>query len=55
MAFMGKFIEDIEFDIAVQMPPLKEWFVRVKIKSIEEAKPCIIENFIQNEKKLNEL
>ena len=27
----------------VQMPPLKEWSIRVKVKSIEKAKPNIVE------------
>ena len=42
--FVEKFMEDmLEFDIVVQMPPLREWSARVKVKSIEKAKPHIVE------------
>jgi len=36
--------EDIlEFDIVVQMPPIKEWSARLRVKSIEKATPHIVE------------
>ena len=42
--FVEKFMEDmLEFDIVVQMPPLREWSARVKVKSVEKAKPHIVE------------
>lgn len=33
----------LEFDIVVRMPPLREWSARVKVKSVEKAKPHIVE------------
>jgi hypothetical protein len=33
----------LEFDIAVRMPPVKEWYARVKVKSVEKATPRIVE------------
>lgn len=33
----------LEFDIAVRMPPVKEWDTRVKVKSVEKAIPRIVE------------
>jgi hypothetical protein len=33
----------LEFDIAVRMPPVKEWYTRVKVKSVEKAIPRIVE------------
>ncbi|MHC1635723.1 MAG: hypothetical protein ACXQTS_03745 [Candidatus Methanospirareceae archaeon] len=33
----------IEYNIVVQIPPLREWFAHVKVKSIEEGKPHIVE------------
>lgn len=33
----------LEFDIVVRMPPIKEWFARLKVKSIEKATPRIVE------------
>lgn len=39
-----KSIEDLlEFDIIVRMPPIKEWSVQVKVKSVEKATPRIVE------------
>ena len=39
-----KFMENmLEFDIVVRMPPLREWSARVKVKSVEKAKPHIVE------------
>ncbi len=35
--------ELVEFDIIVQLPPKKEWTVRVKITSVEKATPRIVE------------
>ena len=39
--------EDIEFDIVVRMPPVKEQIVVVRVKSIERATPHVVE-FIQS-------
>ena len=33
----------IEYDIVVQIPPLREWFAHAKMKSIEEGRPHIVE------------
>ncbi|HIE14475.1 TPA: hypothetical protein EYP70_04310 [Candidatus Bathyarchaeota archaeon] len=33
----------LEFDIVVRMQPMKEWSARVRVKSIEKAKPSIVE------------
>ncbi len=35
--------EMLEFDVFVRMPPVKEYTVRVKIKSVEKAIPHIVE------------
>jgi len=36
--------EDIvEFNIIVQIPPVKEWYGRVRVKSVEKATPRIVE------------
>lgn len=32
---------EFEHDIIVQMPPKKEWFMRVKVKSVEKAIPRV--------------
>ena len=42
--FVEKFMEEmLEFNIVVRMPPLSEWSVRAKVKSVEKAKPHIVE------------
>jgi hypothetical protein len=33
----------LEFDIVIRMPPKKEWSVRLRVESIEKAKPHIVE------------
>jgi hypothetical protein len=33
----------LEFNIVVRMPPMKEWFARVRVKGVEKATPCIVE------------
>ena len=33
--------EDIEFDVVVRMPPVKEQNVLVRVKSIEKATPNV--------------
>jgi len=33
----------LEFDIVVQMPPIKEWSARLRVKSVEKATPHIVE------------
>ena len=35
--------EDMEFDIVVRMPPVKEQTVLVRVKSIERATPHVVE------------
>ena len=35
--------EMMEYDVFVRMPPIKEYTIRVKIKSVEEAIPRIVE------------
>lgn len=35
--------EMLEFDVFVRMPPVKEYTIRVKIKSVEKAIPHIVE------------
>ncbi|MCZ7357000.1 MAG: hypothetical protein O8C66_16175 [Candidatus Methanoperedens sp.] len=35
--------ENLEYDVFIQMPPIKKWTARVKIKSIENAKMNIVE------------
>ena len=35
--------EDIEFDVVVRMPPVREQAVLVRVKSIERATPHIVE------------
>ena len=37
--------DKVEFDIVVRMPPLREWSARVKVKSVEKAKPRIVEPY----------
>lgn len=34
--------EDVESDIVVRIPPIKEQIVRVKIKSVKKATPHIV-------------
>ncbi len=36
--------EDIEFDVVVRMPPIKEQNVLVRVKSIEKATLNIVES-----------
>ena len=39
-----KFMEDmLELDIVLQIPPIREQTARVKVKSVEKAKPHIVE------------
>jgi len=38
-----KILENMEFDVFVRMPPIKEWSARVKVKSVEKATPRIFE------------
>jgi len=33
----------LEFDIVVQMPPIKEWSARLRVKSVEKATPRIVD------------
>ncbi|MDP3105610.1 MAG: hypothetical protein Q8M95_13500 [Candidatus Methanoperedens sp.] len=35
--------ENLEYDVFIQMPPVKKWTSRIKIKSIENAKMHIVE------------
>lgn len=35
--------ENLEYDVFIQMPPVKKWTARIKIKSIENAKMHIVE------------
>ena len=35
--------EDIEYNIVVRMPPLKEQTVHVRVKGIEKATPHVVE------------
>lgn len=36
-------IEDIEYDVVVRMPPVKEQTVLVRVKGIEKATPHVVE------------
>jgi len=43
---VGEQTEDdlyIHFQVQVRMPPLREWSARVKVKSVEKAKPSFDE------------
>ncbi len=35
--------ENLEYDVFIQMPPIKKWTARVKIKSIENARMNVVE------------